>query len=208
MAREPIRVLVVASYPAVRAGLRAMLDGAEGIVVVGDSPRLSLRASEVDRPDVVLVELDSDSDSILESLEDAAAEHPLVMLAGDPDAYQELTIGEGRPVAYLLRSADADDIVAAVHAVVRGLVVSDPSIGQRGPRSPAVAGDGVSPLTDRELDVLRLLALGLPNKGIALELGISEHTVKFHVGSILSRLNAGSRTEAVMLAARRGILPL
>jgi DNA-binding NarL/FixJ family response regulator len=76
------------------------------------------------------------------------------------------------------------------------------------PRPPVGQGEGVTQLTERELDVLRLLALGLPNKGIALELGISEHTVKFHVGSILSRLNAASRTEAVMLAARRGLLPL
>ena len=65
-----------------------------------------------------------------------------------------------------------------------------------------------SALTEREQEVLRLVALGLPNKGIALDLGISEHTVKFHVGSILGKLDAGSRTEAVMTAARRGLLAL
>jgi DNA-binding NarL/FixJ family response regulator len=63
-------------------------------------------------------------------------------------------------------------------------------------------------LTERELEVLPLLALGLPNKAVAQRLGISEHTVKFHVGAILSKLGAASRTEAVMIAARRGLLPL
>jgi DNA-binding NarL/FixJ family response regulator len=96
-----------------------------------------------------------------------------------------------------------------VRAVARGLVVADPAVGLRGARPRAPIDDGgIGQLTERELDVLRLLAAGLPNKGIALQLGISEHTVKFHVGSILSRLNAASRTEAVMLAARRGLLPL
>ncbi|MGK2965089.1 MAG: response regulator transcription factor, partial [Tepidiformaceae bacterium] len=64
------------------------------------------------------------------------------------------------------------------------------------------------PLTSRELDVLRQLALGLPNKTIAFNLGISDHTVKFHVSAVLAKLGAASRTEAVMLAARRGLLPL
>ena len=207
MEQEPIRVLVVASYPAVRAGLRAMLDGYEGIELVGDAPLMALQASQPEA-DVVVVEVDRDSEGVVDSLDDAP-ELPVVMLAGEAEVYHEFSFADGRAAAYLLRTADADDIAAAVRAVARGLVVADPTIGLRGsrPRPPAV-DSGISQLTERELDVLRLLAAGLPNKGIALELGISEHTVKFHVGSILSRLNAASRTEAVMLAARRGLLPL
>lgn len=207
MDQEPIRVLVVAAYPAVRAGLRAMLEGHDGIEVVGEAARLAVAEVAFQPADVIVIEVDPDTDSVAESLEDTSIQLPIVMLAEEPEAYQELPL-DGRPAAYLLRSAAADEISAAVQAVVRGLVVLDPSVAAPSVRAPVAGSDGVGPLTERELDVLRLLALGLPNKGIALQLGISEHTVKFHVGSILSRLNAASRTEAVMLAARRGLLPL
>ena len=97
-----------------------------------------------------------------------------------------------------------------MRAVVAGLTVVDPTVaGLLGlqPRTrPAEAADLGDPLSPRELQVLALVADGLPNKAIARELGISEHTAKFHVGSVLGKLGAGSRTEAVTLATRRGIL--
>jgi DNA-binding NarL/FixJ family response regulator len=90
-------------------------------------------------------------------------------------------------------------------------MVLDPAFGQvlaaRGPELE-VGEAALEPLTQREQEVLELLALGLANKGIARRLGISEHTVKFHVGSILAKLEVGSRTEAVSVAARRGLLAL
>jgi DNA-binding NarL/FixJ family response regulator len=106
----------------------------------------------------------------------------------------------------------ADELAAAVRAVAAGMVVLDPSIARRA-LAPGfrVTSDTYAPelrLTVREGEVMRLLALGLPNKAIALELGISEHTVKFHVGAMLSKLGARSRTEAVTIAARRGLLAL
>jgi DNA-binding NarL/FixJ family response regulator len=99
--------------------------------------------------------------------------------------------------------------------VASGLLVLDPAVARAALAAApadrlraAPAEDLAEPLTDREMEVLHLLALGLPNKAIALRLGISEHTVKFHVGAILAKTGAAGRTEAVMLAARRGILPL
>ena len=112
------------------------------------------------------------------------------------------------PRAYLTREAGAEELAAAVRAVSQGLAVFSPAL--LAGRSPSEATQAPSPdvLTEREREVLPLLADGLPNKAIALRLGISEHTVKFHVGAILSKLGASSRTEAVVLAARRGLLPL
>jgi DNA-binding NarL/FixJ family response regulator len=119
------------------------------------------------------------------------------------------------PRAWLLKQAPAEEIAAAVQAVAHGLLVMDPAVA-RATRAAAPASrlravpteELAEPLTERELEVLHLLALGLPNKAIALRLGISEHTVKFHVGAILAKMGAAGRTEAVMVAARRGILPL
>jgi DNA-binding NarL/FixJ family response regulator len=112
----------------------------------------------------------------------------------------------------LLKDAGADEILAALRAVTQGLVVLDPAIARLTTlRQPALTPTSAGldeALTDRETEVLQLLSLGLPNKTIATRLGISEHTAKFHVGSILAKLGAASRTEAVTLAARRGLLVL
>jgi DNA-binding NarL/FixJ family response regulator len=113
----------------------------------------------------------------------------------------------------LAADATADEIAAALAAVAQGMVVMEPRIGRLLASTVPSSGDltvapGEEQLTDREHEVLQLVALGLPNKSIAARLKISEHTVKFHVGSILAKLDAGSRTEAVTLAARRGLLTL
>lgn len=200
---ERIRVLVLAAYPAVRAGLRSLLDGAPGIEVVGDLPLDGLAAA-APSADVLVLDLDERAASDL--LAEAFPGMPAVLLAASGDEPGEMA----GPHAVLHRDATASELAAAVVAVSAGLVVYDPALAPlpARPLSLLDPGDGSEPLTERELDVLRQLALGLPNKTIALNLGISEHTVKFHVSSVLAKLNAASRTEAVMLAARRGLLPL
>jgi DNA-binding NarL/FixJ family response regulator len=98
-------------------------------------------------------------------------------------------------------------MAAAIVALSHGLQVTDPALA--GGSAPAASGPGsASLLTPREQDVLQILAEGLPNKGVASRLGVTEHTVKFHVNSIMGKLNAQSRTEAVALATRLGLLPL
>jgi DNA-binding NarL/FixJ family response regulator len=113
---------------------------------------------------------------------------------------------------FLLADANGDEIAAAVGAVTQGLSVLEPPLGRTlaaaAPFSAAVDSQLEEDLTAREHEVLALLALGLPNKTIASRLLISEHTVKFHVGSIMTKLGAASRTEAVTTAARRGLLTL
>ncbi len=109
--------------------------------------------------------------------------------------------------AFLSRDASPEALAAAIVALSYGLRVTDPALA--GGSTPAAPGPGsASLLTPREQDVLRLLAEGLPNKGVASRLEVSEHTVKFHVNSIMGKLNAQSRTEAVALATRLGLLPL
>lgn len=203
-----LRIIVAATYPSVRAGLRAMLDGAPGLAVVGElatlAPETELQPESAD----VLV-ADVDDEAGMEALAGFARSMPVVLLGADPALFRQLLSEEPSPRAYLLKGATGDEIAAAVHAVAQGLVVTDPAVARKASATAGtLAEPSLSPLTEREQDVLQLVALGLPNKGIALRLGISEHTVKFHVGAILGKLGAGSRTEAVTLAVRSGLLPL
>ncbi|HET7737124.1 MAG TPA: response regulator transcription factor [Tepidiformaceae bacterium] len=204
-ASTAIRVLVLAAYPAVRAGLRAMLHEAPGITVVDERTPATLDDPTLPEADVLLAEHDGDPTELLATIDDALPGMPAVFLvdtlpAGSPTA----------PTAWLLRESTANELVAAIRAVEAGLAVFHPSLVPT-PAPGASILDTTAPaepLTSRELDVLRQLALGLPNKTIAFNLGISDHTVKFHVSAVLAKLGAASRTEAVMLAARRGLLPL
>ena len=193
---EGLRVAVRASYPSVRAGLRAMLAEQPGIRVVDDgSPEA----------EVVVADLDDDGSS-----EDWPA-GASVLLAGSPAEYANHS-PDGVARAYLLKEATAEELAAAVGAVARGLVVMDSSVAAStsgvAVRFAPEQAEGGAALSEREVEVLKHVAAGLPNKGIARELGISEHTVKFHVGTILGKLGAASRTEAVAIAVRQGVLPL
>lgn len=192
---EPIailRVAVEAAYPSVRAGLRAMLAAWPGIELTEDTP------------DVTVADIEEGV-----TLEEWPA-GPAVLLFASPAELGATPISGDVPRAYLLKEATANELAAAVQAVAQGLVVFDPALASlvsSRPHEQPLLLEGAN-LSDREIEVLRHVASGLPNKGIARELGISEHTVKFHVGTILGKLGAASRTEAVTLAVRSGILPL
>ncbi|HKS90814.1 MAG TPA: response regulator transcription factor [Tepidiformaceae bacterium] len=199
-----VPVVVVSPSPAVRSGLRALTDGRDGIVVVAESIDL---LDDTGEPAAVIV--GEAADFTLAEWREAAESRAVVLLG----ARESLLPYRGllrAPAGLLLREASADEITAAVLAAARGLSVLDPSLADALPLVGAIFAEGgaASPLTHREVDVLRLVAAGLPNKAIALQLHISDHTVKFHMGSIMSKLDASSRTEAVTLAVRQGILPL
>lgn len=190
-----LKVAVQAAYPSVRAGLRAMLAAAAGLELTFG--------------------LDEPADVTVADLEEGATEEewpagPAVLLVASPVEFAQMRITGDTPRAYLLKEATADELAAAVTAVARGLVVFDPALATliANPRHEQPLLLEGTKLSDREVEVLGLVASGLPNKGIARELGISEHTVKFHVGTILGKLGAASRTEAVTLAVRSGVLPL
>ena len=204
------RVIVIAARPAVRAGLAALLSE-EGIEVAGAWPTIEAWPAEqlALAGDAILI----DPASGAAEVEAAAALHPaqpFVVLGPVGDGERLLTAFARRPWGYLPRDAAGDRLAAAVRAVANGLVAIDPDLAGRvvgAPLGSASEGAGEE-LTPREREVLQLIALGLPNKTIASRLAISEHTVKFHVAAILSRLGAASRTEAVRIGARRGLVVL
>jgi DNA-binding NarL/FixJ family response regulator len=205
-----LRVLVSAGYPSVRAGLIALLRQDNEIIAVSESPGGS--ATTDIAPDAIVVDVGSSNDSVIDALVESYPRAPLVLIGGNL-ASDGPGLSAGA-VAYLSPEVDARTLAAAVHGVALGLTVVDPAVAiaagvhihSRAAVDPN-AGPGES-LTAREREVLELVAAGLPNKTIARELGISEHTAKFHVGSLLAKLGAGSRTEAVTLATRRGLLAI
>ncbi len=196
------RVLIVAQSPVVRAGLEALLNGTGGVEVIGSVTTIAEYSGE--DPDVILADSQNENDPARE-LTDNAPSAPLVIFADDTGFAAETFRSGVRAV--LPRQAAASQIVAALEAVVAGFVLLHPRdldgllISPR----PVVIDD---PLTPREIEVLGMLAEGQSNKAIAHRMNISEHTVKFHVTSILGKLNAASRTEAVTLGIRQGLIML
>jgi DNA-binding NarL/FixJ family response regulator len=207
---DAVSVFVIARYPSLRAGLRALIEQTPGLAVVADAPD-----DEIDSPDqpaAIVVDVDAHQPGLLDRLTTGYPNAALLLLLDSPSEYRQLPPAD-RATAVLLKDASGDEIGAAIYAALQGLVVLDPAIARELatltpslPDTPSI--DLIDPLTEREHQVLELLALGLPNKTIAIELGISEHTAKFHVGAIMSKLNAASRTEAVAIAARQGLLVL
>lgn len=203
------RVVVAASSDVARAGLDALLASVPGIAVVDRASTPSRLASAIRSadPDAVVVDLEQDDDASL-ALYVAAAEAadgpPTVVLA---DAPVEPRVTDGRRhrgFALLPRRATAAEIDAAIRAAAAGLHAVHPDVAF-GAAHAARSGDTAA-LTPRELEVLRMLAGGLPNKAIARALRVSAHTVKFHVGSIMAKLQSASRTEAVTEGIRRGLI--
>ena len=204
-ASAPLQVLIIAGIPALRAGLGALLSQDEGIVTLDASPDPSGETGDDDLPDVIVADAGSLSDAALDALADRYPETPLVTIGGSPSLASSGMLST--PGAFLPADIDGAALSAAVRAVSQGLTVISPGLfagAEFHVASEATAVD--DPLTPREREVLELVAEGLPNKAIARELGISEHTAKFHVGSLLGKLGASSRAEAVMLATRRGLL--
>ncbi len=205
-----LRILIVADDQLARAGLASMVGDLPASTVVGQIDGESARSSiqEVYRPDVVLWDLGWEPALALEPLaEMPEASPPVVALLPNATHFAEAWAAGARGL--ILRDAPAQDLHAAIIAVAQGLVVIGDELAAAllptGGQSPA---HPLQELTRRELEVLNLLAEGLPNKVIAARLNISEHTVKFHVNAIMSKLGAQSRTEAVTRATRSGLILL
>ena len=200
-----LRILVVADYPALRAGLVSLLSSDPVLEPVAtEGVELGDAGSA---PAAIVVDYSAGEPEEILSIAEAFPQSAQVMIGADPT-----TDGPGlagAPVAYLPSDVDAPALTAAVRAAAAGLIVLDPIVaGATGVHAHARTSENAETLTAREREVLTLVAEGLPNKTIARQLGISEHTAKFHVGSLLGKLGAASRTEAVTLATRRGILPV
>lgn len=201
-----IRLLIAAPSAVVRTGLEALAASSPELQVVGSLPDLS-GADGLD-PDVVLAALLVDEIPPSNS----AGLPPLVLLTHDSQPVWTLEALRLGVRALLPRDVSPAEILAAVEAAANGLAVLDPQhldallSSAAPPAAQAEAEVGASALTARELEVLRMMAEGAANKIIAWKLGISEHTVKFHVASILARLGASSRTEAVTIGSRKGFV--
>ena len=211
---DPVDVLIVSPLATVRAGLAALLAGAHGLQIVGETVSLaSVMASHL-LPETGVVLLDAQS---AEEIDDAISllegSGPGLVVLGPASAAGRLPLA-APPFAwgFLARDAGPERIMAAVRAVAAGLVTFEPESASAPPGSRAAGPlpdvDELDDLTAREREVLTLVAIGLTNKAIAQRLTITDHTVKFHVAAILAKLGAESRTEAVHLAARRGLLTL
>ena len=224
-----IRVLVAASSAVVRAGLEAILSREPGVVVVGGSGTLRSLVSDAaeHEPDVVLLELTGEHSEELSTTmsllsvdadDEVRAAPRIVLLTDQPVTDQPDAVRAGELLrlgvrVLLSRDAAPDEILAAVQGAAAGLVafaaewldrVVPPATAML--RRPGDGSTREAPLSTREAEVLRMVADGLANKQIAARLQISEHTVKFHVASILAKLHASTRAEAVRNGARRGLV--
>jgi two-component system, NarL family, response regulator YdfI len=211
-----IRAFIVATSPLARAGLENLLAVRDVEVVASSGTIEALTDLLADvAPDVVLIDSTGEPfDSVLDSvLASGLASDVSVVILGDgitPAASTEALRAGIR--AALPGDISPEQLVGALQAVASGLLVLHPSHANEGLPAgspPTQALDELTEsLTRRELEVLQMLAAGLSNKEIASRLNISEHTVKFHVASILGKLGAASRTEAVSLGIRRGLVLL
>jgi DNA-binding NarL/FixJ family response regulator len=196
-------VTIVATLPSVRLGLADMLSSHGHSVL-----------SEDEANDTAVWVLDAPSAPALDALTTqrySDSPRAAVVLSDEPGMANQLARAGLRGWACLGRDADADQLDLAVRSAEAGLVLLDLPLAATtlaAPAAVAAIGQMTEPLTARELQVLQLVAQGQPNKGIARRLGISENTAKFHVASLCGKLGASSRTEAVTLAARRGLILL
>lgn len=208
-----IRVLIVARSLIMQAGLEAMLMGEPAIQVVGRTADLTTLEQFLRSPraDVIVLEFALLTETDLEMLT-SQEEVAIALLVTPTESYSAITLLKSGVRAILPLDITADEMILTVEAIAAGLVVLHPDISdvllQELPEAnePIHPEDLDAPLTPREVEVLQLLATGLGNKAIARQLSISEHTVKFHISSIFSKLNASSRTEAVTLGMRQGLI--
>ena len=210
MALDDIRILIIGESPLARAGLAALRANHPGLVVpalAGPDAEL-LNALAAYQPDVLAWDLGWDAAAGLDALAEVRDTAPpaLVLISDIAAAPDALSQGAR---AVLPQDASGDLMAAALLAMARGLVVVTPDMVPATLLTPA--GDTALPadaLTPRELEVLALVAEGLANKAIASRLGISDHTVKFHINAVMTKLGAQSRTEAVVRATRLGLIVL
>src|SRR5574341_465406 len=208
-----LRVLIISDDPLARAGLATLLADQPALALVAQTESPFGIASDAEiaqtldvyAPDAILWDCGWDAASVREKISALDSHTPILALVQDDESAREVWGANVRGI--LRRDASAQQIAAGLQSIAQGLTVLDPSFNLL--LSPARASDGgelIEPLTPRELQVLQLLARGLANKAIAQELQISEHTVKFHVNSILAKLGAQSRTDAVVRATRLGLI--
>jgi DNA-binding NarL/FixJ family response regulator len=206
-----IRIAVAATSAVRRAGLESIIRSHAEFHLAGSFGAVAslvsfARSTELD---VIVIDTDSIPDLLLEPTSDAA----IVLLTEVTEARSISRLLRSGVHAILSRKSDPDDVLSAIYASYDGLVLLSTATAESlaavyGDQPLEVEAELSEEITSRETDVLRMLAQGLVNKDIAARLGISEHTVKFHISSILDKLGASTRTEAVTVGIRRGLIPI
>lgn len=214
MSDNPIRVLLADDHAVVRAGIRQFLEYTEDIAVVAeaDDGEATMTLIEQYSPDVAVLDIQMPKASGIEVTRWIRTHHRqvgiLILTAYDDDPYV-LAVLQAGANGYVLKTASPTDIIQAVRDVHAGKSALDPEITQK--VMAQIVGHKedrpVEELTDRELEVLALAGRGFTNKAIGVQLGISDRTVQGHLARIFTKLNASSRTEAVMRAVSLGLLP-
>jgi DNA-binding NarL/FixJ family response regulator len=204
-----IRVLAVDDHPLARAGLQQLLGALEGIALLG----VAVSADEVIRlaaeqaPDVVLMDIEMPGKDGIEATRELLAQRPgtpVVVLTSFSDRERILAALDAGAVGYVLKDVQPDELVRAIEAAAAGQAPLHPLAA----RELLAERHAVGPqLSDREAEVLALVAQGLPNKLIARRLEISERTVKGHLTRIFERIGVSDRTQAALWARDRGLAP-
>jgi NarL family two-component system response regulator LiaR len=216
MEQTTIRVLVVDDHAIVRRGIRALLAEIEDIEVIGEASdgQEAMAQAEALRPDVILMDLVMPGVDGIEVTRHITADEdgpPILVLtsfAGDDKVFPAIKAGA---LGYLLKDSEPAELVEAIHQVHRGEPSLPPSIAQKllkELRRPSARPPTPDPLTDREMEVLRMVAKGLTNPEIAERLAITEATVRTHVSNILSKLHLANRVQATLYALQEGITSL
>ena len=210
---DPIRVLVVDDHAVVREGLRAFLELQDGIEVVGEAAdgQEALEEAARLRPHVVLMDLVMprlDGLGAMRTLRESARDVRVIVLTSFLDDDKLLPALRAGAAGYLLKNAQPQEVARAVRAAHAGETLLDPVVASRLVDTLAAEGgqEPLDRLTPREREVLVLVGRGFPNKRIAQALGLSEKTVKTHVGHVLAKLGVSDRTQAAVLAVRAGLV--
>jgi DNA-binding NarL/FixJ family response regulator len=210
-----LRVVIADDQPMMRAGFKAVLEATGSIEVVAEAAtgEEAVAAAEAHRPDVVLMDIRMPGMDGIEATRRLPRQRVLILTTFGLDEYIIEALRAGAS-GFLLKDAPTREVVEAVRAVAAGDAVLAPAVtrqllDQVGRRLPAAVGrtpDGLAELTDREQEVLRMLAVGMSNAEIATALVVSEPTVKTHVSNLLGKLGLRDRVQAVIYAYESGLI--
>ena len=216
MTQNPIRLLIVDDQGIVRKGVRALLAEVDGMNVVGEAAdgMEAVKQAEILHPDVILMDIVMPGMDGIEATRQIMASQPkarilvLTSFTGDDKVFPAIKAGA---LGYLLKDSEPEELITAIKNIYRGQPFLHPSIARKVLEElshPTGSPPTPEPLTERELEVLQLVAQGFSNQEIAERLVIGDATVRTHIGNILSKLHVANRVQAALYALRKGLSSL